>query len=179
MLSTQFLEILNICKEYNIPISYLQASQLCNIEGSVFKRILEDFSNCPLDRKETFVEVLLDRGFMNIYGYEDILSSIANITEEEYEDLFKIITKPNVSKIPKIAQYVKVLYLLANQPMKLHSKEVVTEIAKIVPHTDFGDDADIIKSFLLDSFNSDYEIYVECDDEICFEDEHDGFAEDL
>lgn len=179
MLSTQFLEILNICKAYNIQISYLDGSALCNLESDVFKRILKYFETCPEERKVIFAQILLDRNFINLYGYEDILHAIAYIKEEHYEDIFKILTTPNITLVPKMAEYIKILYLLSAQPTKLLSRDVVTDIAKVVPNIEFGDDAYIIRDYLISAFGSDYSIYVECDEEICFEDEPEGFTKDL
>ncbi|MBQ6687136.1 MAG: hypothetical protein IJN03_01270 [Bacilli bacterium] len=179
MLSTQFLEILNFCKENNVGISYSQIAALCNKESAEIKRIIELFKECEVENRSAFLEIMLDIEYMEYHKYEGILDIVSNIDVLYLDTLMKQLRKPFITKLPKLFDYVNILYLIANTPAKIYSREVKASIIEVIPDIEFEDDITTVESFLLATMDADYENQIKYGDIICFEDMATSFTSDL
>lgn len=179
MLSQQFLEILNLCKDYNIGISYNQIATLCNKESAEIKRVIELFKECELENRSAFLEIMLDIEYMEYHKYEAILDIISNIDVLYLDTLMKQLRKPFITKLPKLFDYVNILYLIANSPAKIYSRGVKASIIEVIPDLEFEDDTTTVENLLLATMHADYENQIKYGDVVYFEDIAAEFTSEL
>lgn len=170
MLSAQMIKILKLCNMYNVKISYNQILKICSVDEEVFERIIYYFSECDKEKRSFFLEVFLCKEFIEYYAYERILKLIAKVNSDYLEELISILSKEDITKMPKLMDYLNVYYAIANNKIYFLTQEKFNKILEIFPEaaSDFTNDE--LMELLLERLELTYNYYVVNEDVLYLED---------
>jgi len=170
MLSNQMIKIIKLCSAYDIKVSYEQILKLCSIDSEDFDRLVSYFSKCAEEKRRFFLAVFIYEDFIEYYAFEEILKLISLIDINYIENIKLILSYEDITKMPKLIEYLNAYYLISSNQISGLSSEKFNQILNILPEASDVYTNDELIEFLLERIESAYDYYVVNEDVLYLED---------
>lgn len=187
MLSEQFIQVLNLCKKYNVLLSHNEIAILCTLNKEYFDGILKMLVDCDEQNKKLFLEIMKTEEYIIYHRYKNILDIITDLNSSYIEELTEILKRPGITRLPSFFDYLNMYYYLTTSPRHILSSEFKTELFLRIPEAEdvYEKNKELtslkqtLKSLLLNQIDEEYEYFVLNKDIIYFEDDAEGLIDDL
>ncbi len=172
MLSNQFIEIMNICEENKIKVSYEQLALLSRIDKDIIKAILREVAECPPFRKYYYLNIMLSKDYIIHPYYFEILDLILDIKEEYLSEFIDLLNTPKIIRLPYFYDYINIYFIITSMQDGINDYSVRRDILNFIPEADGVYSREHMRLLLMEKINDEYLNLIKRKALITFEDKN-------
>ena len=171
MLSDQFVEIMNICEDNKIKVSYEQLALLSRIDQNTIRQMLFEIDNCSDLRKNYYLKIMFTKEYIMHPYYFEILDLILDVKEEYLQEFIDLLTIPKITKLPYFYDYINIFFIITSTRDGIDDYHIRHAILELIPEADGVYSREFMKILLREKIEDEYENLIKSKAVISFEDE--------